>query len=75
MTPESSDEEFVEFFFKWMDQRKILKTWHWIAFYMDFICGIFTILMCYDFNIPSYGRTAVSSIMLKTIDFSLEPLW
>lgn len=58
LSADSSEEEAVEFFFKWLDQRKLIKTYHWVAFYMDFLCGIFTILMCYDFNIPAYGRTA-----------------
>ena len=62
LSADSTEDEAVEFFFKWLDQRKLIKTYHWVAFYMDFLCGIFTILMCYDFNIPAYGRTAVSLI-------------
>ena len=61
LSAESTAEEASEFFLKWLDQRKLIKTYHWVAFYMDFLCGIFTILMCYDFNIPAYGRTAVSN--------------
>ena len=75
LSPESTEEESVEFFFKWLDQRKLIKAYHWVAFYMDFLCGIFTILMCYDFNIPAYGRTAVStkcSEIGQTMTYSLQ---
>lgn len=66
---EENEKDWATFYYQWKNLKKFSTAMHWGMLYFDFIVGLFLVLIVLDFNVKSYKKINIVSVVTGLPDW------